>query len=342
MSRKHFQHLIQPPQAPERDASTPRVNRTHMRPILGDVNLVEDAAASPVGAIGQSLGAVAQKAKRADDIERRLAEGQTIVELDPGIIDPSFISDRMPGAVDDQTTLLEAIRDNGQQVPILVRPHPTEDGRFQVAYGHRRLRAVTELGLRVRAVVRVMSDEELAVAQGQENNERRDLSYIEKARFAHRLEQRFGRATVLSALSLYKGDLSYMLSVVSRLPASLVDAIGPAPASGRRGWIELADLVAKQGALASAEEAAGQAGFSSLASDDRLKRVLSAAKGSIPPAIADVTWTDAKGRVLATVTTSATKVSLSVDKRRAPDFATFVTEQLQALYQEFETGKRRS
>ncbi|WP_158807802.1 plasmid partitioning protein RepB [Beijerinckia sp. L45] len=341
MSRKHFPNLGQAPLVAEREAGAPRASRMHMRPILGAADLVEDAEAKPVGVIGQSLAAADERSRRAGDIERQLSEGQAVVELDPAMIDPSFISDRMPSAAGVQATLLDAIRDHGQQVPILVRPHPEAEGRYQVAYGHRRLKAVKELGLRARAVVRIMSDEELAVAQGQENNERQDLSYIEKARFAQRLEQRFGRATVLAALSLYKGDLSYMLSVVSRIPATLIDAIGPAPSSGRRGWIELADLIAKKGALASAEEAASDAGFDALASDERLKRVLSAAKVSGPPAGNGTKWTDAHGRTLATITTTATKVSLTVDKKTAPDFAAFVVDRLQALYQEFEAGERR-
>ena len=62
--------------------------------------------------------------------------------------------------------------------------------------------------------MRDLTDEQLVVAQGQENHERKDLSYIEKARFAFRLEQRFSRTTIImAALSVYKSDLSNMLSV---------------------------------------------------------------------------------------------------------------------------------
>ncbi len=97
----------------------------------------------------------------------------------------------MPASREADVGLVEAIREQGQQVPILVRPHPDRPGRYQVAFGHRRLRAVAEIGIPVRAVVRDLTDEQLVVAQGQENNERRDLSYIEKARFAQKLQLRF-------------------------------------------------------------------------------------------------------------------------------------------------------
>uniref|UniRef100_UPI001D0E2864 ParB/RepB/Spo0J family partition protein n=1 Tax=Klebsiella pneumoniae TaxID=573 RepID=UPI001D0E2864 len=75
-------------------------------------------------------------------------------------------------------------------MPILVRPHPTIDGRYQVAYGHRRLVAVRQLGFKVKAVIRELSDDQLVVSQGQENNARTNLSYIERALFASRLEDR--------------------------------------------------------------------------------------------------------------------------------------------------------
>ena len=147
----------------------------------------------------------------------------------------------MPSSAETVANLTEAIREHGQINPILVRPHPEASGRYQVAFGHRRLRVLASLGRPVKAVVRDLTDEQLVIAQGQENHERKDLSYIEKARFAHRLGQRFSRATIMAALSIYKSDLSNMLSVVGKIPADVVDAIGPAPSIGRRGWIELAE-----------------------------------------------------------------------------------------------------
>ena len=134
----------------------------------------------------------------------------------------------------------------GRQVPILVRPHPITQAAIKSAYGHRRFRAAAELGRTVRAVVKALTDEELVVAQGQENNERQDLSFIEKSRFARGLEERgFRRDTIMSALSVYKSDLSNMLSVVVKIPEDVIEAIGPAPTIGRRGWIDLAELLSE-------------------------------------------------------------------------------------------------
>jgi len=46
-------------------------------------------------------------------------------------------------------------------------------------------------------VVRSLTDEQLVIAQGQENSGRTDLTFIERARFAARLEDRKFRARSL-------------------------------------------------------------------------------------------------------------------------------------------------
>lgn len=138
----------------EASDGSPERARPRIRPILGSPELVTDVINSPVGMIGQSLNEVSERSKRAEEIERKLAEGLTIVSLDAKDIDPSFIPDRMPSSLEADAGLIEAIREQGQQVPILVRPHPEHPGRYQVAFGHRRLRAIAEIGIPVRAVVR--------------------------------------------------------------------------------------------------------------------------------------------------------------------------------------------
>ena len=104
------------------------------------------------------------------ELKRQLAEGQPIVELDTDKIDSSFVADRMDISDEATEELKSLIEDQGQLVPILVRPHPEHADRYQVAFGHRRLNAVRLLGRRVRAVIRKMTDEELIIAQGQDKS----------------------------------------------------------------------------------------------------------------------------------------------------------------------------
>lgn len=334
MSRKALFTTHAP--SPEPTVSPLAPTRARARPILGSPDLISDVAARPIGAIGQSLGAINDRSKRADEIEKKLTEGQIIVDIDTDLIDPSFVSDRMP--VSDQAIagLSELIRDHGQLNPILVRPHPEVKGRYQVAFGHRRLRAIKRLGRPIKAVVRKLTDEELVIAQGQENHEREDLSYIEKALFAHRLEQRgFTRATIMASMSIYKSDLSNMLAVATKVPEKVITAIGPAPGMGRRGWIELVQLAGTHREMI--EKAIESPGFADLESEARFKAVIASTKQPTARARAE-TWSSPKGQLLARITQDDGKVTLSIDRRKAPGFADFVLTRLRDLYQEFEAG----
>lgn len=53
-----------------------------------------------------------------------------------------------------------------------------------LVFGRLRHRVAKELGIKLRAVVKKMSDREHVIAQGQENNARANTSFIEKALFA--------------------------------------------------------------------------------------------------------------------------------------------------------------
>ena len=72
------------------------------------------------------------------------------------------------------------MRRNGQQSPALVRPHPTDAGRFEVCYGHRRLFACRSLGTRLRAVVQSLSEAQMAGAAYSENAHREGVSTLEE------------------------------------------------------------------------------------------------------------------------------------------------------------------
>ncbi|MBA9033222.1 plasmid partitioning protein RepB [Rhizobium leguminosarum] len=327
MARKNLIEISAP--NPERmDAVAPRDNR----PIAGFVP--QERSAAPVGGITKTLGNITEKMERASELERQLATGQTIIELDPGLIDASFVSDRLAIDAAELAQLVEQIREHGQQVPILVRPHPETRGRYQVAYGHRRLAAAREIGIRVRAVVRDLTDGQLVVSQGQENSARTNLSYIERALFASRLEERsFGRDVIMAALGVDKAALSRMLIVIRQVPLGLVNAIGAAPDIGRRRWLELGERLEKADvekiiAELSADDAR------KISSDERFQRalVLATKKTAAPkPAVAKTQVTGVPVMIKKTVT-GATFV---FDGKIAPGFDQFVQERLKVLFQEF-------
>lgn len=318
-------------------AETARTARLRTRPILGAPELLKNPSTAPVGALGQSLSEFKAQSDRAAVIERQLSEGQVIVDLDPALIDPSFVLDRMAVTVDAHSKLVEAIREHGQQVPILVRPHPSEAGRYQIAYGHRRWRAAAELKRTVRAVVKVLTDEELVIAQGQENNERQDLSFIEKSRFARRLEERgFRRDTIMTALSVYKSDLSNMLSVIAKIPEDVVEAIGPAPAVGRRGWIDLAELLSDPATVMTVTALAASPEIQTADSDQRFRRIYASIKPRAERTRFE-SWTTADGAKFAKIVQNSEKISVTIHRAIVPEFSDFLLERIQSLYEEFKS-----
>lgn len=310
------------------------------RPIAG---FVPTRNAVPVGGITKTLGNITQKVERAQDLERQLAEGHTVVEIDPALVDGSFVNDRLAIDAVELSQLVDQIRDHGQQVPILARPHPTSKGRYQVAYGHRRLAAIRELGIKVRAVVRELSDEQLVVSQGQENNARTNLSYIERALFAVRLEDRsFSRDVIMSALAVDKAALSKMIGVVRQVPVDLIEAIGAAPEVGRRRWMELADLLPKakvQDFLAMLSRAEMKA----LSSDQRFQAVVDAltskpAKAAMGGSVE--TWAPEDKSVRVVATSNGKGYTLALKDKDAARFGGWISANLDELYGAFRTSEK--
>jgi len=92
-----------------------------------------------VRAMGLEIGRLADEARAAESLRKQIEAGAYVVEVDPAVVEPSFVSDRFSRTADkDYRRLLESIRDFGQQLPILIRPHPEKAGHFQIAFGHRR------------------------------------------------------------------------------------------------------------------------------------------------------------------------------------------------------------
>jgi ParB family chromosome partitioning protein len=177
-------------------------------------------------------------------VSQQIAElkSRSVGEIDPNLIDAGGITDRLDFEQKDHDLLMQSIKEFGQQVPILVRPHPSDDGRYQIVYGRRRVLAMRDLGLPVNAMIRDLDDDALIMAQGQENSARKDLSFIEKANFARQMrDSDYERNAMCAALHIDKTVISRMLSIVDRVPIDVIETIGAAPNVGRDRWLKLAD-----------------------------------------------------------------------------------------------------
>lgn len=296
------------------------------------------APAGPVRSMALTLGRMEDEAKALQDA---LASGRHVQDLDPGLVDESFIRDRI-GAIElsEDDEFVRSIAENGQEVPILVRPHPEKEGRYQTAYGHRRLAALRILGRSVKAVVRDIADDELVVAQGIENTARNNLSYIERAVFAHNLEEKgFRRPVIMKALTTDKTELSKLISVASGIPDDLIVAIGNAPSVGRRRWIAFAKAL-QRGSPERLNEVIASEAFKSSSSDERFEMALKALTKVSAPKTRSLEWKPKNDSSLTGVVKTGTRsYTLSLSAGDAASFGKFITEKLDELYQEFSTDK---
>ena len=309
---------------------------------LGAPNAAERAAPAvrtgAVAAMGASLQQWTAAQKTSEDLQAQLAGAKSVVELDPASIDPAPVRDRLSIEQDPSLdALVESIRSAGQHVPALVRPHPDLPGRFQTAYGHRRIEAARRLGRPVLAIISHLSDQELLTAQGKENAERRDLSFIERAVFARRLEDaKFDRALISTALATDKADLSRAIAVARALPDAIVQAIGPAPKAGRARWMLLAERVQGARERKRLDALLGSPEFLSQQTDQRFITVLNAVSAAAKtPVMKDQVVIDQAGKPVALRKQGKGAQVFEINEKLAPGFADFLAADLPNLFQRY-------
>ncbi|MFV1491794.1 plasmid partitioning protein RepB [Phaeobacter sp. JH18-32] len=275
---------------------------------------------------------------------KRLLEGETIVEIDPELIDASFVNDRLSGDDEAFEELKASISSSGQDTPVLLRPHPEAPSRYMVVFGHRRVRVARALGNPVRAVVKEMDDVAHVLAQGQENTARADLSFIEKALFARSLHD-LGQAkdVIQQALTIDGTLLSRMLSVAGTVPAHVVAAIGPAKQIGRDRWEDFKKLMAVKSNHTVADRILATEGFDKLDSDTKFEILHSkvAEAGRAPKRRAAKatptkrTWTAGEGRIKGVIGRTGRAYSISLTSKDSAGFGEFLSENLDQLYADY-------
>lgn len=282
-----------------------------------------------------SLSELAEKAAIAD----QALVGEAVIELDAGLIDNSFVSDRMGEDEEAFNELVEAIRERGQDTPVLVRPNPAGKGRYQIVFGHRRVRAARILGRPVKAVVKHVSDTDHVIAQGQENSARENLSFIERATFAHHLvDLGHDRRTIQLALSVDGALLTRMLSVTARVPLEIIQAIGAAKGIGRDRWLDLAQAIDHADALAAASAVIASEGFAALPSEARFERLAMEVRNARKPrkkTRPTGNWQSQDAAVSAEFKGAGKSYSISLKSKEAVSFGRYITENLERLHAEF-------
>jgi len=178
----------------------------------------------------QHRNAIAELKALETAIQQRKADGLLIEEIDPELADPSPYWDRDLRFLQDKSFVdfVHDMRMRGQQSPALLRPNPANAGRYEVCFGHRRLFACRSLGTRLLAVVRPMSEAQMAGAAHSENTHRDGLSTLEQARALAKYVDRGVFATkqaLADALGVSRSHVSNLTSY-AEIPERVLEAIG--------------------------------------------------------------------------------------------------------------------
>lgn len=301
----------------------------------------------PAGVIGATQRTLSDIREERDRLQAIVDAGAAgVSDVDAVLIDPSPFPDRLP---DDDATAFESfkksIADEGQRVPVQLRPHPEQAGRYQVIYGHRRVRAAQELGIAVKAFVRQLSDSDLVVSQGLENASRQDLSWIERTAFAQQMEGAGVRARdIRGALSIDDPELAKMRSVWRSVPNELISAIGRAPKVGRPRWLELAAALDRsQANVTRAWETLSADKVRELPSDIRFQMVLAALSEPAEPSNrSSLDLQTEGGRRLGKAKFDGREIRLVVEPASAAAFTAFFKKELPALMERFEASHEDS
>lgn len=275
-------------------------------------------------------------------IEQQKAGGLLIEEIDSNLADPSPYWDRDLRFLEDISfvAFVDDLRLRGQQSPALVRPHPSNSGRFEVCFGHRRLFACRNLGVRLRAIVKPLSEAQMAGASYSENAHREGVSTLEQARALARYIERGvfpSKQALADALNVSRSHVSNLTSY-SEIPDRVLEALGDWRKCTFRDAGNLLKAARDPERLTGLLEAAERliAGEPQLSFNARLVVLL----GQRGQEVVNEDLRDDAGRVLAARRQSKRSTAITFGQGATSGFADFVWSRLPKLAEEFRRQQR--
>lgn len=123
--------------------------------------------------------------------------------------------------------LAESLKARGVLQPLIVRPHPRDDGLYQIVAGERRWRAAQMAQLHeLPVIIRDLTDTEVLEVAIIENIQRADLNAIEEAASFRQLMDRFGHTQerLAEALNKSRSHIANLLRLLN-LPDQVQDLV---------------------------------------------------------------------------------------------------------------------
>lgn len=162
------------------------------------------------------------------DLETTPEPEVCIKYLDPNDCQPWQFADRPEDEMGDIDELSLSLKNVGQQEPILVRPKVDSSViRYEIIFGNRRWRAAKLAKIKLFAIVKQVSDQDAALFQMEENESRKDLSDLARAK-SYKAQLDAGifpsESELSKKLSLSRKTLNDIMSFI-RIPEELAIAI---------------------------------------------------------------------------------------------------------------------
>lgn len=152
--------------------------------------------------------------------------------------------------------LAQSMAKNGIVQPILVRPNPHKEGRYELIAGERRWRAAQIAGLHdIPAIIRDLSDKQASELSLIENIQREDLSAIEEGKGYQALIQSHGYtqdelATIVGKSRPHISNMMRLLSLPDDIQKMVLEGTLSAgqvrPLIGHEDAVKLAHIVAEK------------------------------------------------------------------------------------------------
>ncbi len=134
------------------------------------------------------------------------------------LISPNPDQPRRSFLPQEMAELTESIKRNGILQPLLLRPHPTDTGKYQIVAGERRWRAAQAANLHeAPAVVTDLSDQDVLEIAIIENVQRADLNPIEEAGGYAQLIEKFSytQSQLAEAMGKSRPHIANMLRLMN-------------------------------------------------------------------------------------------------------------------------------
>lgn len=195
---------------------------------FGAMSSLLDSAPKPVAKKKATVDASTPKKEKSKPVVKaKVKSEEGIVDIDPLKVTAWAYDDRSPSEIEKAAEMMvSSIQANGQGSPILVRTK--RGGGYEEIYGRVRLEACRILGIKVKAIVKDLTDMEAAAFQIVENEDRNGLSAWDKAKSYNRLieEGIFPSVTALSArCNRDRTTIQKLVSLVKNIDPRIPDSL---------------------------------------------------------------------------------------------------------------------